>query len=275
MKNFVAVMAMVLVCAAAAFGECSSADKAALEAFDRAWGDAGLNGNRDALMAVYADDYVGLPGGLSKQATIDNTMTAFAARKADPTSADKTSHEHYRISCTANSALITHRNTVWVPDGPGGKAATFFTRSVHTLEKRGGKWQVVGNSGNGMNDYDALWYLEQDWNDAVWRKNKDWFEKNYAPDFSGVNSRTGAVYSRAEDIADTMNDKNVYDLVETTDMNIRIDGNAALITGIFHLRGKDDKGAATDRRIRYTDTWVKRDGRWVAWSSHGTNIAAK
>ncbi len=55
-------------------------------------------------------------------------------------------------------------------------------------------------------------------------------------------------------------------------MNIRIDGNHAVITGVFRLKGKDEKGAAYDRKIRYTDTWIKRDGRWQAWSSQGTNI---
>jgi ketosteroid isomerase-like protein len=54
-------------------------------------------------------------------------------------------------------------------------------------------------------------------------------------------------------------------------MNIRIDGNNAIITGIFRTKGKDDKGAF-DRKTRYTDVWIRRDGRWQAWSSQGTVI---
>ena len=55
-------------------------------------------------------------------------------------------------------------------------------------------------------------------------------------------------------------------------MNIRIDGRFAVITGTFRLKGKDEKGTAFDRKMRYTDTWIKRDGRWQAWSSQGTNM---
>ena len=57
-------------------------------------------------------------------------------------------------------------------------------------------------------------------------------------------------------------------------MNIRIDGNYAIITGTFRVNGKDGKGAGFDPKIRYTDTWIKRDGRWQAWSSQGTQIPA-
>ena len=62
------------------------------------------------------------------------------------------------------------------------------------------------------------------------------------------------------------------ELVETTDMNVRVDRNMAVVTGIFRTKGKDAKGAPFDRKIRYTDTWIRRDGRWQAWASQGTPI---
>ena len=34
----------------------------------------------------------------------------------------------------------------------------------------------------------------------------------------------------------------------------------------------DEKGQPMDRRIRYTDVFVKRDGRWLVLASHGTLI---
>jgi len=257
---------------AAAFGQCSDADKKALEAFDRAWGTAGETGDKAALMNIYADDYTGLPGMQNKAATIETTMKAFEDNKKNP-HPDKVTHEHYYISCTPTTATITHRNTIWTADGTGGKPETFYTKSIHFLEKRGGKWQVVSNAGgNSLDDYGVLWYLEQDWNDAGVKRDKDWFEKNYASDFTSVSSRTGKLMNRAEDIADTVNDKGTPELNETTDMNIRIDGNTAIVTGIFRNKGKDDKGVAYDRKIRFTDTWVRRDGRWQAWATAGSEI---
>lgn len=272
MRYLLGTLLLILSTVFVTFAQCGDADKKALEAFDRAWGNAGENGDRAALMNIYADDYVGLPAMEGKAAAISGTMATFDRNKANPAGADKVTHDHYVISCTPVSATITHRNTIWTPDGMGGKPETFYTRSVHFLEKRGGKWQVVSNAGGSIDDYAVLWYLEQDWNDAVLNRDKAWFEKNYASDFSGVSSTTGKLANKAADIADTVNDKGTMELVETTDMNIRIDGRTAIVTGIFRTKGKDEKGAAFDRRVRYTDTWIKRDGRWQAWASAGALI---
>jgi hypothetical protein len=41
---------------------------------------------------------------------------------------------------------------------------------------------------------------------------------------------------------------------------------------VNHVKGKDDKGVAFDRWIRFTDTFVKRDGRWLVWATQGTEV---
>lgn len=269
MRYIFVSLILVLTLFGAAFGQCSDADKKALEAFDRAWGEAGQKGDKATLMTVYADDYMGLPGGQNKTATIDGTMKAFEENKNNPTP-DKVTHDHYYISCTANSALITHRNTIWTAKGEQGKPSTFWTRSVHTLEKRNGKWMVVSNGGNDLSEYDSLWYLEQDWNDAFWKRDKTWFQNNWAADFSNISSGTGKITDKDEEMASLIGDKSTYDLVETKGMDINIDGKVGRVTGIFHLKGKDENGKAFDINIRYTDIWVMRDGRWQAWSSQGT-----
>ncbi|HEX6125605.1 MAG TPA: nuclear transport factor 2 family protein [Pyrinomonadaceae bacterium] len=265
---------IILICAAvvSAAAECSQADKKALAEFDAAWSKAGQTGDKASLMAIYADDYVGFPGMQSKTATIDATMRTFERNKANPAGADKVASDHYFISCTPNTATITHRNTIWTPEGTGGKPETFYARSVHFLEKRGGKWQVVSNAGNDLDEYSTLWYLEQDWNDAILKKDKAWFEKNYAADFTSISSASAKLMNRAEDISDAVDFKGTMELAETTGMNIRIDRNFAIVTGVFRTKGKDEKGVAFDRKVRYTDTWIKRDGRWQAWSSQGTAI---
>lgn len=272
MKTIIAA-AIVCVASIAAVAECSDADRKALEAFDRAWAKAGETGDKVSLMAIYSDDYMGLPAMQNKASAIEATMQTFEENKTNPNpNPDKVTYDHYIISCTPSTATITHRNTVWTANGTGGKAETFYTRSIHFLEKRGGKWQVVSNAGSGLDDYDVIWYLEQDWNDAIWKKNRDWFEKNFASDFTSISSETAQLMSRKQDIDSTVNDKSTFDMVETTGINIRIDGNYAVVTGTFRLKGKDEKGMPFDRKMRYTDTWIKRDGRWQAWSSQGTMI---
>lgn len=261
----------ILVAAAfgTAFGQCSDADKKALEAFDVAWTRAGSGGDKAALMAIYADDYVGFPAMVGKVAAIDTTMATFERNRANPPSANTTA-DHYMISCTPVSATITHRNST-TTKGADGKEWTNYSRSVHILEKRGGKWQVVSNAGNSLDDSAVLWYLEQDWNNALMKRDRGWFDKHYASDFSGISSTSANLANKTQEISNIVNDKGL-ELAETTDMNIRVDGNMAVVTGIFRTKGKDEKGVAYDRRARYTDTWIKRDGRWQAWASQGTQI---
>jgi ketosteroid isomerase-like protein len=187
MKHMIVTVFLTLAASAIVFGQCSDADKKALEALDRAWSVAGQNGDKAALTALYADDYVGLPAMLGKAATIDDTMRTFERNKTNPPTST-TTYDHYLIACTPTSATVTHRNTTVSPSGN-----TVYSRSVHILEKRGGKWQVVSNAGNALDDASIIWYLEQDWNDAVLVKNKSWFEKNYASDFTSISSTTGTL----------------------------------------------------------------------------------
>ncbi len=266
MKSILTIFVVTMAMTASVVAQCSDSDKKALEALDKAWSVAGQNGDKTALMNIYADDYVGFPGMAGKTTTIDGTMAAFERSKTNP-STSTTTADHYLVTCSPVSATMTHRNVTVSASG-----ATTYSRSVHILEKRGGRWQVVSNAGNALDDSAIIWYLEQDWNDAAPKRDKAWFEKNYAADFSSVSSTTGKLSNKAEDIADLMNDKGTLELTETTDMNIRIDGNTAIVTGIYRTKGKDDKGVAYDRSARFTDTWIKRDGRWQAWATAGAII---
>ena len=270
MNRIFVILLLTLAIAPYAFAECT--DKQAIEAFDRAWGDAGRKGDRAALMAIYADDYVGIPDMQNKLQTIDATMKAFDVDRANPDMADKISHDNYMITCTPGSAVITHRNIITVKNGTGGKEETFWTRSVHFLEKRGGKWQVVGNAGNGMDEVAMLGYMERDWNTADVNRDSGWFERNYASDYTSISSSSGKIFTKAEELADFKNDKRVVESADLSELNIRIDGKSAIVTGVNHVKGRDDKAQPFDYKVRFTDTFIKRDGRWQVWATQGTRI---
>ncbi|MEO8650440.1 MAG: nuclear transport factor 2 family protein [Acidobacteriota bacterium] len=272
MKNILLMVVVTFAFVGYAHGECSVADKKALETFDRAWGQAGEKGDRAALMNIYADDYMGLPGMQNKTATLEATMKAFEQNQANPGAADKISHDNYMITCTPTSAVITHRNIVTTQNGAGGKEETFWTRSVHFLEKRGSQWQVVGNAGNDLDESAMLAYMERDWNNAYVNRDANWFERNYAADYSNVSSGTAKIYTKASDLAEFKTDKSVTESAELSELNVRFDGNAAIVTGINHVKGRDEKGQPIDYRLRFTDTFIKRDGRWQVWATQGTRI---
>ena len=48
---------------------------------------------------------------------------------------------------------------------------------------------------------------------------------------------------------------------ETLDVKVHLHGNTAVLTGVYHERG-DEKGKPYDYRDRFTDVWMKKDGKW-------------
>jgi ketosteroid isomerase-like protein len=272
MKKLLGIAIVILSMLGAVYAQCSTADKSALEALDRAWAKANETGDRAALMNIYSDNFSNFAGSVGKKEAVDNAMAGFEARKKSTEPEDDVSYDRYMITCTPVSAMVTHRTIISTQNGAGGKPETYWSRSIHVLEKSGGKWQVVSTTGHDMDDYMTLEYLEQDWNDANKARDTGWFEKNFAPDYVSVSSSSGEIFNKAEDIASVKNDKSTIDLTETTGVNVRIDRNTAVVTGTYRWKGKDEKGVAFDNKIRYIDTWVKRGGRWMVLATIGTPI---
>jgi len=248
--------------------ECSQADRAALEAFDKSWGDATVSGDRARMGTFVADDFmtVNVAGMIDKQTTMANAERAAQASKASP--APTVTPDRYVISCTPLTATITHRNTFTDPT----TKLPVYSRSVHFLEKQGNGWKAVSNAGSALTDGQQLIYLEQDWNDATIRHDGDWVDRTYASFASDISSRTGGIESKAEAIASARSSKIVYDALDLSDVVSRVEGDVGVVTGVNHVRGKDEQGKAFDRRTRFTDTFIKRDGRWQVWATQGTVI---
>lgn len=271
MKRFMTAV-LIIFSAAPAFAQCSDADKKALETFDHAWGDATNRGDKAAMATFFADDYQGFvaTGTQNKTAAIDAAARAAEQNRANPADAARPEYGSYSFACTPNTATITHGTTVTAR--VDGKDQTFYNRSVHFLEKRNGRWQAVANAGGPLDDAGVLAYMEREWNDAALTHNRAWFERNYAFDASDISSRTGAIMTKAQAAAAAGTDKTKFQSLDLSDLNIRVEGNNAIVTGINHEIGRDAQGKVFDRRVRFTDAYIRRDGRWQVWATQGTTI---
>ena len=271
MVRITAVAALLSVVASTStYAQCSEADKTALEAMDKAWGEAGVKGDAAYLEKIYAPQYMGhnASGMVDKATTLANSAATAAENKANPRL--QGTSDYYVISCTPLTATITHRNISAV--AAGSTALPTYSRSVHFLERRGNTWQVVSSTGNGLNDQQQLVYMEQDWNAAGKRHDSEWVAANYASFASDISSRTGGIENRRQAIESAKNDKVTYESLDLSDLNVRVEGDVAVVTGINHVKGKGGDGKAFDRRSRFTDTFIKRDGRWMVWATQGTLI---
>ena len=269
MRGILVVGALVSVVANPVFAQCPDADAKALEEFDRAWSEVTNKGDRAALATIVADNFTGITptGTTTKAELIDAAVRNAEQARTSGKPAPKVTYDHYIIGCTPTTATVTHRNAVTQMEN--GKERTTYGRSVHVLEKRGERWQVVSNAGHALDDRFTLLYLERDWNQAEMKQDAAWFERTLAEDYTGVDSSTGKPVNKVQNIEGIK--KTTTASANLSGLDVRMQGDTAVITGLTHNTGKDDKGLPYDRKIRFTDVWVKRDGKWVVLSSHGSD----
>src|SRR5215831_11165425 len=78
----------------------------------------------------------------------------------------------------------------------------------------------------------------------------------------------GEVNTRADEINELRTGKVHYDVFENYDMLARLYGDdTAVVLGKTRVKGKSD-GKPFERVVQFTDTLIKRDGRWHVAASH-------
>jgi ketosteroid isomerase-like protein len=81
----------------------------------------------------------------------------------------------------------------------------------------------------------------------------------------------GEVSTRADEINELRSGKVHYDVFENYDMLARLYGDMAVVLGKTRVKGTAD-GKPFDRIVQFTDTLIKRDGRWQLAAGHVSRI---
>lgn len=96
-------------------------------------------------------------------------------------------------------------------------------------------------------------------------------ERVLTPDFT-LTLSNGDVSTRADEINELHSGKVHYDVFENYDMLARLYGSdTAVVLGKTRVKGTSD-GKPFDRVVQFTDTLVKRDGRWQLAAGHVSRI---
>lgn len=113
-------------------------------------------------------------------------------------------------------------------------------------------------------DERALFTLENDWTQAVIRRDVALMHRLTAPkwvysDESGVMEREAGIkaFTTGTDTVREASNENMRALIYD---------KSAVVIGILVMKGRGPKGPFTNR-YRYTDTWVKLEGRWQCVAS--------
>jgi ketosteroid isomerase-like protein len=114
--------------------------------------------------------------------------------------------------------------------------------------------------------------LENRWEDASLKGDTAFLERIMAEDFTDTDPE-GTVSTKAQDIANIKSGELKFTSATIDDMKARVYGDAAVVTGRNTMKGQF-KGKDISGQYRWTDTWVKRDGRWQCVAGHASTIAA-
>lgn len=115
--------------------------------------------------------------------------------------------------------------------------------------------------------------LEKAWNHALEVKDAKALDMLLANSLVSVDI-DGSVATKGEFLASIKDPSYQPGLVVTEKADVQVYGNAAVVTGIFRVKGTSD-GKPYLRRERYTDTWIKIDGTWQCVASQATLIPGK
>jgi ketosteroid isomerase-like protein len=113
-------------------------------------------------------------------------------------------------------------------------------------------------------DHAALAALNRDYIASVQRGDVKRFDEILAGEFYCSNP-DGTLIDRAAFLAQTARPVTITGLV-ADDVLIRLFGDVAIIHGRTRYATAEGRAAIG----RYTDVWVRRDGRWLAVSAHVT-----
>jgi len=91
--------------------------------------------------------------------------------------------------------------------------------------------------------------------------------------FTLTNSH-GEVSDFAQNLAEVASREPRYEIFRNHDQQVRVYRDAAIVTGITTVKGTS-KGDAFAADFQFTDTYVRRDGRWLLAASHASRLAAR
>lgn len=128
----------------------------------------------------------------------------------------------------------------------------------------------AGTSGSSASEEEALLSLEREWADAVIGKDVAALDRILAEDFTEVDPM-GGTHTKETTLADAKSGDIAIESFTPSDVKARLFGETAVVTGMSTVKGTY-KGQDISGKYRWTDTFVKRNGRWQAVASQATTV---
>jgi ketosteroid isomerase-like protein len=115
--------------------------------------------------------------------------------------------------------------------------------------------------------------IQNEWAAARVKPDVPYLENLYAKEFR-IQAMNGTVVERDADIAKFATGALKPDYVKDEDMKVSVYGDTAVVTGIENVGGTY-KGTFGEMSLRFTNVFVRRDGRWQLVAHQSTLIPKK
>ena len=116
-------------------------------------------------------------------------------------------------------------------------------------------------SGRNLKIKQELIRLEEEWHNAYVKRDAAALERVLADEYIAVGGNGGS-YNKTQTIEGLKNDTATYEYSTPYDMDFRFYDDAVVVIGRTKEKGKAQNGAEFSVEYRWTDVFVKRDGRW-------------
>ena len=118
--------------------------------------------------------------------------------------------------------------------------------------------------------------LSAQWSTAYLKNDPAILERIWAPDFVYVEP-SGHRFTKAEGIAALKDRGEQHTVSEASSIDVRVYGGGTLAVDIgdYTEAGRDTDGKPFERKSRFTNVWVLKDGAWRCVSGHASLIPAQ
>ncbi len=278
MKTLLAVTLITIVSTFAAFAQ-NSKDEQEILKIHSSLEQAFLKKDAVVFERVLADDYVySDPYGkmFNRAQNLEELRKEWA--NANYKVVGMTSDD-MKVKVNGNMALVTGNWTFSSVPASAANAEPHKDMGRYTgvYEKRNGKWLLVAEHfSEAQHDRKLMEQqvlkIGKEYGEMIRRGDAAAIERILADEYLYTDEE-GKVKNKPEDLATYKDRKSKIESAETLDQKVRVIGNnAAVETGIFHVKGTDKDGKPFDDTYRYTTTWVWRGGRWQVAADHTSKI---
>jgi uncharacterized protein (TIGR02246 family) len=127
---------------------------------------------------------------------------------------------------------------------------------------------LPGSTASGA-DEQALFQLERDWAAANLKKDTAVVDKFLANEF--VSNSDGRIQNKKQALAEMKNSPAKIESAANSDMHAMVFGDTAVVHGLY-VEKSTTNGKDTSQQVRWTEVYVKRDGRWQCMTQYLTKV---